>query len=99
MRIAERLLAGFCGASVVLAAGLAVSAVAAEHDRPAAAPPPAIFETACTQCHLASQVTSQHKTADQWAETVNQMIGYGAQITDDQYTEIVEYLAANYGLE
>lgn len=52
---------------------------------------------ACTQCHVASQVTSQHKTADQWAETVTQMIGNGAKVSDSDFDKVVNYLAKNYG--
>lgn len=58
-----------------------------------------LVEKACTSCHLGTQVTSQHKTADQWADTVNEMIANGAEVGDDDYNKIVTYLAANFGPE
>lgn len=51
---------------------------------------------ACTTCHLASQFTSQRKTAGQWAETVNQMINMGAVVGDSEFDKIVNYLAKNF---
>ncbi|HEX3755859.1 MAG TPA: hypothetical protein VHV26_12375 [Rhizomicrobium sp.] len=56
-----------------------------------------IVAKACTQCHVAAQVTSQHKTADQWADTVNQMISNGAQVNDADFDKVVAYLAKNFG--
>jgi quinoprotein glucose dehydrogenase len=56
-----------------------------------------IVAKACTACHVAAQVTSQHKTADQWGETVNQMISNGAQVKDEDVDKVVAYLAKNFG--
>lgn len=57
----------------------------------------ALVEKTCASCHVISQVTAQRKTADQWAGTVDQMIGYGAQVSDADYPKIVDYLAKHYG--
>ncbi|WP_216321529.1 hypothetical protein [Sphingomonas quercus] len=54
-------------------------------------------ERTCTACHVAAQFTSQRRTREQWAETVNTMIGYGAQVSDEEFEPIVNYLAANFG--
>lgn len=62
-----------------------------------AGPERALAVKSCTSCHVASQVTSQHKTAEQWATTVNQMIGFGAQVTDDEFDPLVAYLAKSFG--
>ncbi len=56
-----------------------------------------VVAKACTACHVAAQVTSQHKTADQWGETVNQMISNGAQVKDEDIDKVIAYLAKNYG--
>ena len=56
-----------------------------------------IVAKACVACHVAAQVTSQHKTADQWGETVNQMISNGAQVKDEDVDKVVAYLAKNLG--
>ena len=52
---------------------------------------------ACVQCHVAAQVTSQHKSADQWSETVSQMISNGAQIPDSEFDKVVAYLTKSFG--
>ncbi|WP_164847351.1 c-type cytochrome [Sphingobium algorifonticola] len=93
--------------SAVAAGGAALLAALAMHapaqaDASAAMPEgPArgIVEKTCTGCHVASQVTAQRKTSDQWAQTVDQMIGYGAQVSDEDYAKIVDYLATNFGSE
>ncbi|HEY4078773.1 MAG TPA: hypothetical protein VGM26_17735 [Rhizomicrobium sp.] len=56
-----------------------------------------LVAAACTQCHVASQVTSQHKTAEQWAETVSQMVSNGAKVSDADFDKVVDYLAQNFG--
>lgn len=62
-----------------------------------AGPARAVAVRSCTQCHVASQVTSQRKTADQWATTVSQMMGFGAQVSDEEFDPLVTYLATHYG--
>jgi len=59
----------------------------------------AVMQRACVACHVRSQVTSQHKTAQQWAETVDQMIGIGAKVSDEEYPALVAYLAKDFGPE
>lgn len=66
---------------------------------PAAAADPAIkakVEKTCSACHVFNQVSAQHKTAEQWGATVDQMIALGAPVTDEDYPKIVAYLAATY---
>jgi cytochrome c5 len=57
----------------------------------------AILAKSCTVCHGADQVTSQHKSAAQWRDTVDQMIGMGAAISDPDSQVLVDYLAKNFG--
>lgn len=52
---------------------------------------------ACTTCHGADQFTSQHRSRDEWAETVDKMIGNGAQVSDADFDVIVNYLVKNFG--
>jgi mono/diheme cytochrome c family protein len=86
--------AGLCGALAVLAIAMASPSMAGDVAPDSGA---AAFEAACTQCHLASQATAQSKTSEQWAQTVDQMIAYGAEVSDEQYAQIVHYLSTNYG--
>jgi cytochrome c5 len=52
---------------------------------------------ACVQCHGLRPVRLQRKTADQWLNTVQGMIGRGAQVMPDEIEPIVSYLAATFG--
>ena len=56
-----------------------------------------VFAKICSGCHELDLATSQKKTKDQWKETVDKMIGYGAEVTKEQSDQIVNYLAANFG--
>lgn len=59
-------------------------------------PMKAFAEKACAACHVAAQVTSQHKSRNEWATTVEKMVGFGAQVPDDKFDPLVDYLATNY---
>jgi quinoprotein glucose dehydrogenase len=56
-----------------------------------------LVEKTCASCHVIAQVILQRKNADQWAGTVDKMIGYGAQVSDADYAKIVDYLAKHHG--
>lgn len=55
------------------------------------------FVRVCSACHLTSVATTQQKTAEGWTDIVVDMRGRGAQASDDEAVQIVEYLAANFG--
>ena len=52
---------------------------------------------ACSACHTVAQMTSHRQSTPQWADTVDQMIARGAQVSDEDYTIIVAYLGKNFG--
>ena len=53
----------------------------------------------CTGCHDADNFTSKRKTKEGWKTTVDTMIAYGAELSDEQSEIIVKYLAKNFGNE
>ncbi len=57
----------------------------------------AVVAGTCGQCHPLSQVTQQHRSAEQWSDTVTRMIANGAQVSDGDFQAVVDYLAAHYG--
>ena len=61
------------------------------------APEKALVTQTCTACHVAAQVTGQRRSKDEWTNTVEKMIGFGAQVPDDKFDTIVAYLARFYG--
>jgi mono/diheme cytochrome c family protein len=56
-----------------------------------------LLETRCSVCHSADRPKQVAKTADEWAQTVDRMIGHGAQLNNAEKAALVEYLAQNYG--
>jgi hypothetical protein len=53
--------------------------------------------TACSGCHDLGQVTSQHQSADRWADVVSVMVNNGAPVADSDFNTVVRYLATNFG--
>ncbi len=51
----------------------------------------------CTACHSISRVEGARFSATEWKTVVDTMIAKGAQLTPDEESIVVKYLAANYG--
>ena len=60
----------------------------------AADPTVALIEAKCSLCHTTDRVwaATDHDRAE-WAATVDRMKSNGLVITDDEYTQIVDYLS------
>lgn len=56
-----------------------------------------IVQKSCISCHSIETVTKNRNTADGWADVISQMIGRGANISDDDAETVVEYLATHFG--
>ena len=56
-----------------------------------------ILTATCTQCHAVEMVTGSQKTESQWLDTIDLMIGYGAEISDADQETLASYAAANFG--
>jgi quinoprotein glucose dehydrogenase len=56
----------------------------------------ALAEMVCTMCHGLGTVTATGRAPDAWAYVVNEMIGLGAPIDDDQAQAIVDYLSRDF---
>jgi DNA uptake protein ComE-like DNA-binding protein len=55
------------------------------------------FQRVCGLCHTPERIVANRKTRSEWEETINAMITRGAQVNDDNYGVIEEYLLTNYG--
>lgn len=53
----------------------------------------ALISERCTVCHTRDRIDQAQKTADEWAATVDRMIGYGAQLTPEEREAVLNYLA------
>jgi cytochrome c-type biogenesis protein CcmH/NrfF len=56
-----------------------------------------LVQQRCSVCHSLGRVESSNHTAAQWNTIVNTMISRGAQLTSEEKTVVVDYLAANFG--
>lgn len=50
----------------------------------------------CSKCHSPDNVISNGQDRAGWEDTITKMAGFGAVATDDEYTEILDYLAKNF---
>jgi glucose dehydrogenase len=55
-----------------------------------------LAETHCTTCHGMDTITANGRSREAWAFVVNEMIGLGTPINDDQASAIVDYLTRDF---
>ncbi len=55
-----------------------------------------VVERVCSACHGPEIVMGKRLTKDGWTQVVEDMIQRGAQGSDDDFAQIVDYLAANF---
>jgi hypothetical protein len=56
-----------------------------------------LVQERCSVCHLLSRVEGSRHTAGDWKLIVELMISRGAQLTPEEETVVVNYLATNFG--
>jgi competence protein ComEA len=56
-----------------------------------------LLQNVCGTCHKIEMVTSRHATKEEWHATVEAMVAKGADASDDEFNQIIDYLAKNYG--
>jgi len=52
----------------------------------------------CSECHGPESAVAQFKTHDEWTKTLDEMAANGAQGTDEEWNQVLEYLDKNYSL-
>jgi competence protein ComEA len=82
--------------ATVCAAILLSVFIAAAQDKLPEGPGKAAVLKICQGCHPADVLASRHKTRDDWEHTVIDMINAGANGTDEEFEQVVEYLAKNF---
>jgi len=78
----------------LLAVNLA-GAISAQELPPGKAKP--LVQRACTTCHELTIGSKQRMDRERWSALVEDMVDRGAKLSEDEVTEVVEYLAANFG--
>ena len=54
------------------------------------------LQKVCTKCHDLTGVVSKRRTAGDWGTILDKMITQGAEATDEQFGQILDYLIANF---
>lgn len=57
----------------------------------------ALVQSACTQCHGIDVIVSQRRSRQDWTDVVSRMVGNGAELSDEDYNQVIQYLAINLG--
>jgi sulfite oxidase len=59
-------------------------------------PPPAL-KSSCLACHDEDVITQQRLTRAQWDAEINKMVGWGAKVSDQDRSALLDYFASRYG--
>ncbi len=84
---------GFCLGLLIL---LVVGCSQAADPEPTAHPGKSILNQKCVQCHDISRVKNYQDDPEGWAMTVDRMVMLGTELSDEQYEQLVDYLALTY---
>ena len=57
----------------------------------------ALVQTACSQCHSVDVIALRPRSREDWTEVVSRMVGNGAELSDEDYNQVIQYLAINLG--
>jgi len=57
----------------------------------------ALLERTCTNCHSLAGVQSQHNGREQWTSIVDDMVSRGAEASDAELQQIIDYLVKTQG--
>src|SRR5260370_20656921 len=53
-------------------------------------------QTACVGCHALTTVTNAGHSREQWATALHMMVNVGANVQQDQFATVLDYLAKNF---
>jgi competence protein ComEA len=56
------------------------------------------FTAVCSKCHTPERILAARRTRTQWEEILDKMTKLGAQVTDDNYDTLMDYLLRRYGM-
>jgi competence protein ComEA len=59
-------------------------------------PGKATFLKVCSTCHSPTNVLANGQDRAGWESTITKMVGFGAQGTDEELTEVLDYLTKNF---
>lgn len=81
----------------IAAAGVLLATPAAPQSDLPDGPGKAAVEKVCSGCHNFLVITQNRGSKEHWESIVDNMVSRGADGTDDEIDQVVNYLAANFG--
>ena len=60
-------------------------------------PGKALVQSACTECHGIDVIVRQRRSREEWTDVVSRMVGNGAQLSDEDYNQVIQYLSLYLG--
>jgi len=57
----------------------------------------ATFARVCSLCHDGARILSNRRSKSQWTEVIEKMMERGAQVSDDDFEVVMDYLLRHYG--
>ena len=87
-------------AAGVVLAFLAAAPVLADgpNDALPEAPAKAVLIKACTGCHEATIIAVKPRSAAEWDDIIGKMMDRGAQLTEADQDQVLDYLSKNFGV-
>ena len=86
------------GAVALLTRMLVAQAPAGTDPKFPDSPGKAAFLKVCSDCHGPESAVAQFKTRDEWNKTLDDMAANGAQATDEEWNQLLEYLDKYFSL-
>jgi competence protein ComEA len=88
----------FCASCMMSAASAYAQQPAQQQSHPElpAGPGKSTLIRVCSTCHSPDNVIANGQDRAGWEDTITKMAGFGAVATDDEFTEILDYLTKNF---
>ncbi len=83
-------------ARILFAVGLSGIPMAAQSLKLPDAPGKVVTQKVCGTCHGAELMIGRQETREVWGAIVGDMVQRGAQGTEDEFYDVVDYLSANF---
>lgn len=83
-------------APLLLAAGLAAARAPPDLSLLPAGPGRELVGAKCATCHAIAIVVGQRRDRAAWEQSIDQMIGRGAEVNDAEYEAIAAYLGTHF---
>jgi competence protein ComEA len=87
---------GFCAYSSAQQATPPAQTQAEKYPELPSGPGKATLIQVCSSCHSPDNVIANGQDRTGWENTITKMAGFGASGTDEEYTEILDYLVKNF---